>query len=465
MWRKARISGYPWRWQQGENFEVSEESEGSPSTSSYSILEPLVPGEYIGNLPRESREAIHMKRKLSKFLDFNHNNTSGEYVRHSVTEVPVNPGLQIQDYGLVGLPITDKMATSLLQYHRALNKTSDGDLAVFGERDIDFINNQWTSASESALTTFTEVLYPGSEITTLVNPRFLLCTSDSDLDTASSRFRSPDVLGTCMFTLPSVHQGYRIELTNETGRETLSSGARDCFSSLGVAWLRDTKARLSGLARGCFAALIYDIDNTYRRRDQSSTARQIHKRTMRLRGLVAEWFEATTDIIGTATSLAYRLPNLYNNEEQLTIGKLDPCDRALIRILDKACDGTPYTICLASMTRTITEDVCGDPENKVECPSKGIDYFAIDSTRLVMVSDLQGHVIAKNAEFDKTWLVQDDVYEKDREPNLDDDERDENDPVHSEEEFEEGPRRHQYDDTVCFTKAQERSLVNNFRLS
>ncbi|KAK5560121.1 hypothetical protein LTR46_001871 [Exophiala xenobiotica] len=417
----------------GRTHAVGQWSEGCPSSSSSTPELDPEPASYIGNLPQESREARHMKRKLSKFLNLN--NTSGKYSSHAVIEFPVNPGLQIRGYGLVSLPITDKVATSLVQHHQALNKTSIGSPAVFGGDEVDLIHKQWESSLKSAQTTFVEMLYPGSGCT-LINPRFWLCTSDSDLDTALSSSGRPGVLGMCTFTLPSIHAGFRIELTTGTGlRETLSSSEEDGFSSLGAAWLRDTKARLSGLTRGCFAALIYDIvdcrPSQHASKPVSSTALQVRERTEKLRGLLAEWFEKPTDVTGTATSLAYRLPRLYTNEEQLNIGKLDTCDRAVISILDKLCKGTPYTICLAKISRTIVEDEYKNPGNEIECPSNGIEYFDEDWTQLIMVSDLQGHVIAEYAEFDGTWLVQDDVYDKDRVPNLEDDERDENDPNYS----------------------------------
>ncbi|KAK5418545.1 hypothetical protein LTR06_002295 [Exophiala xenobiotica] len=438
----------------GRTHAVDQRSEGCPSSSSSTQeLDPdPEPASYIGNLPQESREARHMKRKLSKFLDLN--NTSGEYSSHAVIEVPVNPGLQIRGYGLVSLPITDKVATSLVQHYQALNKTSNGNMAVFGSAEIELVNEQWESALESARTACFEVLYLGSEGTLrLINPRFVLCTTDSGLDPALGTSGRPDVLGMFVFTLPSIHEGFRIELTTDTERETLSFGNEDCFSSLRAAWLQDTKTRLSGLVGGCFAALTYDIvecqPSQHASKPISSTALQVRERTEKLRGLLAEWFETSTDVTGTATSLAYRLPRLYTNEEQLNIGMLDTCDRAVISILDKLCEVTPYTICLAKLSRTIVEDECNDPENEVECPSNGIEYFETDSTRLVMVSDLQGHVIAENAEFDRTWLIQDDVYDKDREPDVEDNESDYQQYYSRySNEWKGGASRHRYDDTV-----------------
>ncbi|KAK5457113.1 hypothetical protein LTS15_004894 [Exophiala xenobiotica] len=435
----------------GRTHSVGQWSEGCPSSNSSTSEPDPEPASYIGNLPQESREARHMKRELSKFLNLN--NTSGEYCCHAVTAVPVNPGLQIRGFGLVSLPITDKVATSLVQHHQSLNKTSNGNVAVFGGAEIELVNKQWESAMKSAQTACFEVLYPGSERTlSLVDPRFVLCTTDTGLDTAFGNSGRPDMLGMCMFTLPSIHEGFRIELTTDTERETLSFGNEDCFSSLRAAWLQDTKARLSRMAGRCFAALIYDIvecqPSQHTSKPISSTALQVHERMTKLERLLTKWFKAPADIRGSATSLAFRLSDCYTKEEQLSLGKLDPRDRAVIRLLDKVCEGTPYTICLANLSRTIVEDERNDSENEVECPSNGIKYFETDSTRLVMVSDLQGHVIAEDAEFDRTWLVQDDVYDKYREPDDEDHERDHQNYSRYSDEWEEGASRHRYDDTV-----------------
>nr|KAK5441315.1 hypothetical protein LTR18_007159 [Exophiala xenobiotica] len=436
----------------GRTHSVGQWSEGCPSSSSSTSEPDPVPASYIGNLPQESREARHMKRELSEFLNLN--NISGEYCCHAVTAVPVNPGLQIRGFGLVSLPITDKVATSLVQHHQALNKTSNGNMAVFGSAEIELINKQWESALKSAQTACFEVLYPGSERTlSLVDPRFVLCTTDTGLDTALGNSGRPDVLGMCMFTLPSVHEGFRIELTTDTERETLSFGNEDCFSSLRAAWLQDTKARLSRMAGRCFAALIYDIvecqPSQHTSKPISSTALQVHERMTKLERLLTKWFKAPADIRGSATSLAFTLSDCYTKEEQLSLGKLDPGDRAVIRLLDKVCEGTPYTICLANLSRTIVEDVGNDSENEADCPSNGIEYFETDSTRLVMVSDLQGHVIAENAEFDRTWLIQDDVYDKDREPDVEDNQSDYQQYYSRySNEWEGGASRHRYDDTV-----------------
>jgi len=430
---------------QGESENESNEDEHDGSESETSTPEPE---SYIGNPPPESGEARRMKSKMSSLLDTL--NTSGKFYHHDVIETPVNPGLHIAEHGIVGFPITADAAHLLLGHESAMDLYPA--YSFIPEGNLKFVNPQWDAALESARKRLCDGLFAGANHA-LVDPRFVLCSTAEDLTYILETIPRLNVLGTVLITLPAINGGFQLNLSNETDRFTFVRNGNNNFSSAEIAWLRNTKIQLSGLEQGCFAALAYDILDSgplhATSEAQPSTFAEVVQTRTRLGELLDEWFTGGADTVSTETGLAYRLSRPYS-ESLLDVEALDACDSAIARFLEKTCKGTPYTVCLANVSRRILEDTYTQSESqRAECPSSGadriIEFFADDTTVLDEVYDLRGKPIATGAKFDTTWFIQKDVYDSDRGPDEEHFEG-EDDPVGCFEE--DNPSKHVYLDTV-----------------
>ncbi|KAI1629114.1 hypothetical protein EDD37DRAFT_37279 [Exophiala viscosa] len=422
-----------------ENESGVDEDDGSQSETSTTPE----PESCIGDPPSETREARRMKSKIRYLLDTL--TTSGKFAHKFVIENPVNPGLRIAEHGIVGLPITADVAASLLGHRNTME--SDPGYALFEACNIKLINLQWCVAVESARKRLCDDLFAGEDHS-LAGPRLVLCSTAQDLTEILGATARLNVLGTVLITLPAITGDFQVYLSNATEKFSFES-SDNSFSSAEIAWLRDTKVQLSGLKQGCFAALAYDILSSHGPEAQPSTFAEAIRCRTQLRELLDAWFTAGTGIVGTANSLAYRLSRTYP-ESLLNLGTLDAIDSAIASFLEKTCEDTPYSICLANVSRTILEDTYHQSESqRAVCPSSGanaiIEFFADDKTVLDEVYDLHGRPIASGAKFDSTWLIQNEVYESEREPDEEDVEGEDDDVRCFEED---NSWKHVYLDTV-----------------
>ncbi|KAI1617338.1 hypothetical protein EDD36DRAFT_161039 [Exophiala viscosa] len=422
-----------------ENESGVDEDDGSQSETSTTPE----PESCIGDPPSETREARRMKSKIRYLLDTL--TTSGKFAHKFVIENPVNPGLRIAEHGIVGLPITADVAASLLGHRNTME--SDPGYALSEACNIKLINLQWCVAVESARKRLCDELFAGEDHS-LAGPRLVLCSTAQDLTEILGATARLNVLGTVLITLPAITGDFQVYLSNATEKFSFES-SDNSFSSAEIAWLRDTKVQLSGLKQGCFAALAYDILSSHGPEAQPSTFAEAIRCRTQLRELLDAWFTAGTGIVGTANSLAYRLSRTYP-ESLLNLGTLDAIDSAIASFLEKTCEDTPYSICLANVSRTILEDTYHQSESqRAVCPSSGanaiIEFFADDKTVLDEVYDLRGKPIAGGAEFDTTWLIQNDVYDGDRAPDEEHFEGEDDDVRCFEED---NPHKHVYLDTV-----------------
>lgn len=252
-----------------------------------------------------------MKSKLLQFLDSTH--TSGEYVTQFVTRNPVNPGVYLEGFGLVALPISDQVSRSLLDHAQTIGASSGEGVAVFGSESIKPTNPEWTVALESIPTKLCEILYPGARCA-LTDPKLFLSMGSMDLDRELKSSQRNDLLGGFLVTLPSTHNGVTIEFASTAAQKTISVSPQQRFSSLEAAWLHDMHSQLVIAEQGCFAALLFEMVSCQHElgagKSQLSAATQVSRQLEHIRKIL-DWFVTPGQIPEPLKCLAYNLSRSY----------------------------------------------------------------------------------------------------------------------------------------------------------
>jgi hypothetical protein len=289
--------------------------------------------------------------------------------------------------------------------------------------------------------------------TVLVHPRLVLSPVGADPSKALQTFLCEDSLGRVLVTLPSIHGGFELRVSTEAGVEALSVSAQQRFASLEASWLRDGVVNVTPLKEGVFAAMLYDVVSSIATSELKSgsffSGDRVSSHVAELRRLLNNWFIAPPLHDYRAKKLAYRLSQPYPNHT-LKLATLDAKDRATTRCLQHACEGTPYRVYLANISREIegTSEQYANVET-TPAPSCGrqwdINDIAKDTITVTQVVDLKNVEVSTGVGFNRSWIVQDDVYSPNRYP---DKERDVRDAVFCYYDDESGIR-HSYNDTVC----------------
>ena len=453
--------------------ERSDDGPGDGSDGDQSDNSTIVqakPGSFIGERLTETKLARRLKSKLRRLLDATE--TSGDFISSFITENPVNPGLEIDDYGSVGLPISQQCVESLLERLQAAESPQSPPTDTSFFRDaIKFSNPAWNSTLAHVHTKLSEALFVNTE-TVLGPSRLILCGASDVPRQELQNFLDENALGRLMITLPCHHSGVEVHVTNAERRENISLSAQQCFASLAAMWLRDSVVdTVSAPNQGYFAAIIYDVIDSRANRGLVSVplslGAQVATYVSDIRGLLTTWVESMPSQNYREKTLAYQLTQ-FHPDDILQISALDAQDRATLRCLERACEGTPYTLYLANVSRQIegSRDDDNDPE-RISAPSSGnasIGEFSSDDVTFSRVISLGASNVNGSPQFDKTWFIQNDVYNQARVP----DEEEEDDAPESDDYYGRGYSgrgyygrgydddededvvvRHTYNDTVC----------------
>ncbi|KAJ9609175.1 hypothetical protein H2200_006947 [Cladophialophora chaetospira] len=390
--------------------EVPDDEDGDEAT----LVQPKV-GNYIGTPVPETKLARRTKSKVHRLLKSV--DISGDVFTHFVSEHPVNPGLEINGFGLVSLPISRKNVETLSQHLEVTNPgcVQNGYL-LLPEEELKFTHPSWAATVAGVHQKLSEALFGH----------------------ANQALRTPlpnGSVGRALLTLPSMHTGFDLQTSNGKFSETLSLSAEQCFGHLGAFWLQGVVVHTERI-EGVFAALIYDILDSETIAQLSSTsitsADRMVSRVSEVRRVLCDWFAAAPEHDNRAKTLVYQLSRFYSNTRlpQLQFSVLDPQDRVLTRFLQHACEGTPYRIYLANVSREIegyTED--SGYGRRMVAPSTAADstltHFSWDAVTMARVVELQGTLVSAKPEFDLSWFVQEDVYSQNRSPDEEVEEYDE----------------------------------------
>lgn len=265
---------------------------------------------------------------------------SGSFAHFEFVENPCNPGLMIDGYGAVGLPLSERDADRLKeQSERRLSRSqsqspSSTSLDNFTSLEINptgvrFGNPAWK-------------VYLQGLIDHIEHELGLTCTFKAVLRCLSLQGRQspgpvqPSVpvlersFGVMLVTLPSAHKGGTIVVKRNLKEQKMESSQYSAYGSLCAAWYNDTEHEIDVVTSGHRLVLTYNLVQT----DPGAlpTASTLECNISSIRNCLRAW---KADLLSCPQVLAFCLRDQYDDFEN--IDSLANEDEARVRCLIQAC--------------------------------------------------------------------------------------------------------------------------------
>jgi hypothetical protein len=125
--------------------ESEAQSKEDSDAENQSILVQPKAGTFIGLPMPETKLAKRTKSHIHRLLESAE--TPGEFISSSVTQVPVNPGLEIDGFGILGLPISRQSVETLSKHlDTTYPSCNQQGCLILPEDAITFTHPEWSAA-------------------------------------------------------------------------------------------------------------------------------------------------------------------------------------------------------------------------------------------------------------------------------------------------------------------------------
>ena len=339
-------------------------------------------------------------RRLRQCLD--DITSDGAFANINVVDSFVNPGLYVEDLGLVALPLLPPIAKEIAQRSRQ---------APFGKGDLTLVDTTvrktWeldasrfkfqNPAWEPYLTllAITAVTQLGVETRFRAEPyKLLLYEEGAFFRPHKDTEKAHGMFGTLVICLPSQHEGGEVHLSHAGKKLVLETAPNSGFSLSALSWYADVTHEIKPITSGYRLVLTYNLvlDG---RNTIPANAQIIADRESRLNQVLRSW-----DLyMPSQKCFIYVLEHQYT-AGGLQVEALKGRDRALGLNLSKSCTEYDFYFFLANMTR---EKVGEDEE----------DYYEEeDSLTLSHIVTSTGDPVAKFALVEEDCVVQEDAFDR-----------------------------------------------------
>ncbi|KAF3009974.1 hypothetical protein E8E13_011285 [Curvularia kusanoi] len=309
------------------------EDEGS-SESSIEISED--PEPELSDDVSDVEDELELKTELRDCLDdVAHEGSYSAFKRY---ESFPNPGIFVENLGVVGLPLSDRDAKAIA----ALCKRSPfgrGDETVVDESvrktweleasQIEFRNPAWAAFEQTLVRQATTDL--GVQIEASAQPyKLLLYEEGAFFKAHRDTEKAPGMFGTLVVCLPSEHTGGEVLLKHDEKRQTLHTAGTSAHEISALAWYSDVQHEIKPVMSGYRLVMTYNLTQDQTLPRQSAQGQDANHQ--RLGNLLRTWnkhFDFRDHYI-------YPLSFKYT-EESLCQSNLKGEDAAKGRYLDQVC--------------------------------------------------------------------------------------------------------------------------------
>lgn len=295
----------------------------------------------------------------------------------------VNPGLDIDGYGQVPLPLCPRAAQKIKQACRP---------APFGKGDKTLIDDSVRKTWELDNTRFrignshwqdfldNHILARASQQLGLVGAhvklhKLLLYEAGSFFKHHKDSQKEAGMVGTLVVCLPSEHDGGEVHLPFQEESRTYATGPASKFDMTALAWFGDVSHEVKELKSGYRLVLTYNIIVPTRESPQSASF--FDTQVEKLKRILIKWRETERQ----RNRIYYPLEHQYS-ESSLSQGSLQGRDDAVCRVLHLAASAAGFSIFLATMT-----------QHKKK--GREDEDYDEDWTELEKMYTLQGHLISQ----------------------------------------------------------------------
>ncbi|KAI0851538.1 hypothetical protein F5Y00DRAFT_267723 [Daldinia vernicosa] len=312
----------------------------------------------------DSEECLdEIKKDLLECLD--KIQTAGRVAVSKQHDTFINPGLKIADT-LIPLPLAPRDAETIRSVSReapfgrgdetvvdtSVRKTWELDHTQFT-----FANPAWQPYVASLLDEAARSLAM-SEVR--AEPyKLLLYEEGSFFKRHKDSEKVPGMIGTMVICLPSKHDGGSVHLSHAGKSYVFETDKTSDFGLTCLSWFSDVTHEIKPLKSGYRLVLTYNIIHTGRKR---ISAGLVGKQSERLRSVLVKWESK----LPSTEKLIYMLDHKYT-QSSLKLSNLKGRDSAVCQCLYEVGLGCGFTIFLAKMTRTQSDERYGyDDEESTE---------------------------------------------------------------------------------------------------
>ncbi|KAB5578894.1 hypothetical protein GE09DRAFT_1023195 [Coniochaeta sp. 2T2.1] len=268
-----------------------------------------------------------------------------------------NPGLEIDGYGAIPLPLSLADAEAI--------KTR-AEQATYANREWEsYLDNHVLKRAAAGLG-LTDIAARLQKLLLYEKGSFFKPHKDSEVE--------PGMVGTLVVCLPSQHKGGEVHLSFKSEKRTLASDTAQVWDLTALAWFSDVTHEVAELTDGYRLVLTYNLIQTV---ELEQSAQFFHQQLERLRTVIMNW-DGTQPVY-------YPLDHLYSETVwPLSMDKMKGRDRAVCRLLHGAWLDSGISLFIANMSHIEYHDVdYGEPEETTTLNR----VYTCDGTRVV--SDLE----------------------------------------------------------------------------
>ncbi|XPS78731.1 hypothetical protein M3J09_010735 [Ascochyta lentis] len=304
--------------------------------------------EESGDVEINSKETF--KAQLQECLD--EVESEGTYSVFRCHEWYINPGLDIKDLGIVGLPLSTRDAVAIAGKCRkapfgkgdetvvdeAVRRTWELDATEFG-----CSNPGWQAYLETLAQEAIQDL--GVQVSAHAQPyKLLLYEEGAHFKAHRDTEKTSGMFGTLVVCLPSLHSGGSVHLSHGNKQREMDTASASAFGLQTLAWYSDVQHEIRPVEKGFRLVLTYNLVQ-----DQSmpmQTAAALDASHDRFTTLLQTWNKDYNYL----SYLVYPLEHQYS-EVSLSMRNLKGQDAARGRYLDHLCKKNGYYWFLTQMTK------------------------------------------------------------------------------------------------------------------
>jgi hypothetical protein len=289
----------------------------------------------------------------------------GSFSSFHTFESYVNPGLDISDYGSVGLPLAVRDAESITRickqspFGKGSQTVIDTTVRKTWELDgsqFQCLNPAWTSYLNSLVKQAIEDL--GVQVKVYAEQyKLLLYEQGAFFKTHKDSEKVPGMFGTLVICLPSEHCGGDVFLVHGGKEQVLQTAPTSSFSLSMLAWYSDISHQVRPITSGYRLVLTYNLVQSQTTPKQTAAA--LDESYVRFGQLLATWNRRHASL----EVLVYPLMHQYT-EASLALRSLKGQDAARGRFLERHC--RDFGVCWflgRLINESVDEDYGDDPDS------------------------------------------------------------------------------------------------------
>lgn len=284
----------------------------------------------------------------------------GSFSAFHTNQSYINPGLHIEGYGAVGLPLTVRDAEVIARIGKqspfgkgdhtivdtTVRKTWELDPSCFQCR-----NPAWISYLGSLAQQTVKDLGVGVDVRAELH-KLLLYEEGAFFRPHKDSEKVPGMFGTLVICLPSEHTGGEVSLVHGNKKHVFETGPASAFDLSTLAWYADVSHEVRPVTSGYRLVLTYNlVQDQMMPRQSASVLDESHAR---LESLLTAW----STNFGNTDQMVYPLEHKYT-QASLCLNNLKGHDAAKGRYLEQLCARNGVYWFFGRMTKETQDEDCG----------------------------------------------------------------------------------------------------------